>query len=392
MTFQHTQKIQVEFDYPVVFTRDLFGIDNPVFRSAFTRLGDAGRKRLMVFVDGGVAATHPDIMDRISSYCRAHRDVLESVREPQVVSGGEGIKTNYRRLMKFVNRLLEFQMCRHSFVVVIGGGAVLDAIGFGVSLVHRGLRIIRVPTTVLSQCDSAVGVKNGMNLRRGKNAIGTFHPPFAVLVDSMFLSTLSFSNWIGGVSEAFKVALIKDAAFFHELCAQAEALRERDIGVMEGVIERCALLHLEHMRGSGDPFELGRARPLDFGHWAAHKLECMTHYQVGHGEAVAIGISLDSLYAAGKGWISRDDVDAILHGLERCGFCLWHDAIARRRGDGRLEILGGLDDFQAHLGGELCIAMPDGVGNKQEVHVMIQEEVETACCRLAERCGVSLSA
>ena len=147
---------------------------------------------------------------------------------------------------------------------------------------------------------------------------------------------------------------------------------------MEELVRRCALLHLQHIATSGDPFELGAARPLDFGHWSAHKLEGMTGYAVAHGEAVAIGLALDAGYARRMGWLTDDEADALLRGLSESGYTLWHPALNRRLGDGRLEILGGLDDFREHLGGELCVTMPRGIGAKFEVHEMDPALVEAS--------------
>jgi 3-dehydroquinate synthase len=371
---QHEQVFSVSYTYPVAFTRNLFEPANALFEETVLREGE-GPHKLIAFVDKGVASAHPDLCKNISSYCEA-RTGLDLVRSPTVVTGGEAIKNDYHLVMEILDTILEYRLCRHSFVVAVGGGAALDAIGFAASLVHRGLRVIRVPTTVLAQNDAGVGVKTGMNLHGGKNTIGTFHPPFAVLNDSQFLTTLSDRDWRGGIAEAFKVAIIKDAVFFDALCEDAERLCNRDLEAMERLIQRCAELHLEHIRTEGDPFEYGKARPLDFGHWSAHKLETMSRYEVGHGEAVGIGIALDSYYAAQKGWISATERDRILDGLYKAGLKLWHPLLQRRLGDGTLELLGGLDDFREHLGGKLCVTFPHELGRRIEVHTVERSILE----------------
>ena len=162
---------------------------------------------------------------------------------------------------------------RHSYVLALGGGALLDVAGYAAAVAHRGVRVIRLPTTVLAQNDAGVGVKNGLNAYGKKNFLGTFAPPWAVIDDELFLTTLSARDWRAGTSEAVKVALLRDAAFFAELERLAPAVAERDLGAMRALIRRCAELHLAHIAGGGDPFEMGCARPLDFGHWSAHKLE-----------------------------------------------------------------------------------------------------------------------
>ena len=255
-------------------------------------------------------------------------------------------------------------------MIVIGGGAVLDAVGLAAALVHRGLRLVRLPTTVLAQCDSGVGVKNAVNFGPAKNLVGTFAPPFAVLNDFDFLATLPDREWRGGIAEAFKVALIQDAAFFRWLVRQAARLRARDAALMEQLIFRCAKLHLAHIRSGGDPFELGRARPLDFGHWSAHRLETLTAYELGHGQAVAIGLALDACYAAHQGWLPARDFQALLAGLTRAGLPVWCAALNRKDRRGRLDILQGLEEFREHLGGELSLTLPRGVGRRFEIHAV----------------------
>ena len=376
------QAFAVSFDYPVVFTRDVFDPANPALVDVFDRRGEARRHRVVAFVDGDLAAAWPDLPARITRYAAAHTDRFELAAEPRIVPGGERVKNDPAQVEDLIRLLVGLHMDRQSCVLALGGGAVLDAVGYAAALVHRGLRLVRLPTTVLAQNDAGVGVKNAINWRGAKNMLGTFAPPFAVINDLDFLRTLPERGWTDGMAEAFKVAIIKDAAFFHELCGLAPALRARDEAAMERLVVRCAELHLEHIRGGGDPFEYGRARPLDFGHWSAHRLEIMSDFALSHGQAVAIGVALDSIYAGLKGWLQPRDVAAICAGLEAAGFTLGHDVLARREADGRLALLRGLEDFREHLGGELCVTMPDGLGRKFEVHELEAALVEQAVQQL----------
>jgi len=381
---EYQQKFQVPFHYPVIFSRGVFDTGNLALVEALNRLQEERVHRVAAFVDDGVVASHPDLFRRIESYFLEHKNTVELVCTPVSVPGGEAFKNDYRQLIHAVDVMLEYRMCRHSFVLVVGGGAVLDAIGFGASIVHRGLRVVRIPTTVLAQCDAGIGVKNGMNLHGGKNTVGTFHPPFAVINDSNFLATLPDPHLCGGVAEAFKVAMIKDSEFFEDLCAWTTAVRSRDLGVIEKIIHRCATLHLDHIRDNLDPFEYGNERPLDFGHWSAHKLESMTSYSLSHGEAVSIGIALDAIYAVDQGWLSVRDADRLINALQTCGLPVWHDALDRTVDGGRLEILGGLEDFQEHLGGELCVTYPGPLGARREMNEVDEAGVVSACRRLKE--------
>ena len=372
------QRITVTWDFPVTFTHGLFRPANRVLVDALCRLDEHRRHRVMVFIDGHLAAARPTIGDEVKAYFAAFSEVLELAIEPQVVPGGEAIKNDITLVEGFTRLMLERHMDRQSFIVIIGGGAVMDAVGLAAALVHRGLRQVRLPTTVLGQNDAGVGVKNGVNFMGGKNAIGTFAPPFAVLNDLDFLLTLSPRDWLCGVVEAWKVAIIRDRDFFDWLTANAGKFPARDVAAMEHLVFRCAEAHLEHIRTNGDPFEFGRARPLDFGHWSAHKLELMSGFKISHGEAVAFGVLLDSSYAREKGWISAPEYEAIERGLRASGFSLWHDEALVRDTAGHIELFAGLRDFREHLGGELCVTFPRGLGARFEAH-----EIELP---LMERC------
>jgi len=379
------QRISVPFDYPVYFTHDLLSADNALLADALDRLGEKRRHRAIAYVDEGLSAAWPDVPDRIKEYFHDRPRRLELVAPPQAVPGGEVAKNGWKIVRDIMTTAGNAHLDRQSFVVAFGGGAVLDMVGFAASLVHRGLRLVRVPTTTIAQNDAGVGVKNGMDEHGQKNFVGTFAPPFAVLNDFAFLKTLADRDWIGGVAEAFKVAIIKDVAFFGLLCRRAGELRARDQAAMEDCVRRCAILHLEHIRTNGDPFEFGSARPLDFGHWIGHKLETLSDYAIGHGQGVAVGIAADSFYAMRKGLLSEADFERIVAGLTAAGLPVWSELLAERAEDGRLRILEGLDEFREHLGGNLNVTLPDGLGRKCEVHQISPEIVEEAVEHLARR-------
>ncbi len=372
----YRQAISVPFEYPVCFTRDLFHLDNPLLADTMNRLGEDRRHRAAVYIDSGVAEAFPGLSADILKYFESRPNVLSLAASPRILPGGEPAKNGWHHIHTIIEEVSRLHLDRQSYVIGIGGGAVLDMVGFAAAVIHRGLRLIRVPTTTLAQNDAGIGVKNGINDRGQKNAIGVFAPPFAVLNDYRFLSTLSFDQWIGGVAEAFKVAIIKDAEFFEYLLEHAEGLRNRASGPMERTVHRCAELHLDHIRTHGDPFEFGSARPLDFGHWSAHKLESMSGYAIGHGQAVSVGICLDSYVAMRRGLISHGELDRILNGFTACGLITWNELLERKKTDGGLEIFDGIEEFREHLGGELTLTLPDGIGRKIEVHDMDPATVE----------------
>src|SRR6202011_5045400 len=149
---------------------------------------------------------------------------LKIIGEPVAVPGGERCKNDPDTVPRLLAKFSELAIDRHSFVIAIGGGAVLDAVGYAAAIFHRGVRHIRFPTTVLAQDDSGVGVKNAVNLFGLKNLIGTFAPPWAIINDSAFVDMLPPREKRAGMAEAVKVALIRDGKFFEWLEAHSDAL------------------------------------------------------------------------------------------------------------------------------------------------------------------------
>lgn len=381
----HWQRFSVPFDYPVIFTTGVFDPANPALMDALARLETNKRHRCLVFVDDGLLACTPGLAERITSYAQAHADRLELVAPPRPVPGGEKVKNELAFVEQAQDQVFEHGLDRHSYVIAVGGGAVLDMVGLVAATSHRGVRHIRIPTTVLSQNDSGVGVKNGVNLNGVKNFVGTFAPPFAVINDFDLLSSLPAREKIAGMAEAVKVALIRDVEFFRWLERNADALALFEPGAMADMIRRCAELHMHQIVHGGDPFETGSARPLDFGHWAAHKLESITHHHLRHGEAVAIGMALDTRYSVLCGLLPDGEETRVCFLLEHLGFRLWHPALRKTDAGGNLAVLRGLKDFREHLGGELTVTMLSEIGAGVDVHEMDQAKVLAAIDWLEKR-------
>lgn len=374
------QQFTVSYTYPVMFTRSLFDPANCTLRDVVCRSGN-GVHRALIVIDSEVARVTPGLLERISRYGEAHTDSLEFVAPPFIVRGGEVCKQEPLEVER-VHALVErHKLCRHSFIIAIGGGAVLDTVGYAAATAHRGVRLIRVPTTVLSQNDAGVGVKNGVNAYGRKNFLGTFAPPFAVLNDFDYLNTLQPRDLRAGIAEAVKVALIRDRTFFDLLYRERHALASFESSAMERMIIRCAELHLQHISGYGDPFESGSSRPLDFGHWNAHKLEELTRHELRHGEAVAIGIALDSLYSQRFGILGELDLHRILTLLDDLGFALCHPVLSW------LDVEKSLGEFQEHLGGELSIPLLRSIGSKIETNCIDIALMKRCISELATRAG-----
>lgn len=364
------QAITVAFTFPVHFTTRAFSASNPVLRDVVSRGGGMTPARILVVLDEGVLRHHPDTIKNVEAYCRHHADALTLAAPVVVVPGGETIKNDPRHVADLLRAIHDAALCRHSYVVAIGGGAVLDAAGYAAATAHRGIRIIRVATTVLAQDDSAVGVKNGINAFGKKNYLGTFAPPFAVINDFSFLPTLSDRDWRGGLTEAVKAALVRDHDFFELLEERAPALAARDLAAAEAVIRRSAEIHLRHIATGGDPFETGSSRPLDFGHWAAHKLEQLTDYRLGHGEAVGIGVALDTTYSYLCGLLDEPAWRRVIAVLRALGLHLHAPELSQclDKADDPRCVLRGLDEFREHLGGRLTIMLLRGIGDPVDVH------------------------
>lgn len=379
------QSFSVPFQYDIIFTEAVFNTENPVFAEALHRTNAAITPKLLIIIDDGVHACHPSLVSDIQDYAKKHSQEFKLVGSPLIVPGGEQVKNDSNTVKQILKAVHEYSIDRHSYIAVIGGGAVLDMAGFAASVAHRGVRLIRIPTTVLSQNDSGIGVKNSVNYFNKKNFLGVFDPPFAVINDTEFLRTLSDRDWRSGVAEAIKVALIKDALFFEQIETDAAAIASRSMAEMNLQIFRCAELHAEHIR-SGDPFEKGSSRPLDFGHWAAHKLEQITNYELRHGEAVAIGIALDVCYSFHQDLISEEDFLRVIRLIAKLGFEFYVPALKSNldKGSHPDSIIGGLEEFREHLGGILTIMLIEAIGTGVEIHEMDLDIVKTCILHLEE--------
>jgi len=335
-----------------------------------------------VFVEQAVAEAGPGLVRKIGGY---FADLEFDFCGVRVLPGGESAKADEAVVRQAWQEIAAQHIDRHSYLLVIGGGAFLDAVGFAGATAHRGVRLVRFPTTVLSQDDSGVGVKCAINWDGRKNWIGSFGVPFAVVNDFSFLRSQPAAERRAGLVEAVKVALVKDREFFRWIEAHLAGLAELEWDLVEECIERSALLHVRHIAGGGDPFECGSSRPLDFGHWAAHKLEQLSGFRVSHAEAVAIGMALDTLYSAKCGLLRECEAERVLDLLE--GLCMapWDDDLDRRDAAGRRLIHDGLEDFREHLGGDLTVLLLREPGCGQEVHALDEGLVDGCLDELKRR-------
>ncbi|MFS4416843.1 3-dehydroquinate synthase [Maribacter sp. 2307ULW6-5] len=381
------QSFSVPYTYQLYFTAGVFNADNPLFTNLIKGYRSAGRTKLLFVLDDGLGAHHGELAEKIAAYTSknsAHLDHADTI----TVLGGERAKEGNTQVELVLKAINENAICRHSFVVAIGGGAVIDMVGYAAAIAHRGVKLIRVPTTVLAQNDAAVGVKNSVNVFGKKNFLGTFAPPHAIINDREFLDTLEQRDWISGIAEAIKVALLKDEAFFAYIEQHAINLKNREMEPMQYVIYKCAEMHMQHISAGGDPFEAGSSRPLDFGHWAAHKLEHMTGYAVRHGEAVAKGIALDCTYAHLMGLLDNGALQRILDVFTAIGFDI---SFPVHTENGMEELLQGIEEFREHLGGTLTLTLIKGLGVKHDVHTVDKPLMVQALKQLNQRFALNPS-
>lgn len=335
--------------------------------------------RVFACIDQGLLATHPELPERlVHSLCGMQRDgrPVELVAEPMLLPGGEACKNDWTLVEQLWAALNAYPLSRHSRVLVVGGGAVLDLVGFAVATAHRGMRLVRMPTTTLSQGDSGVGVKCGVNRFGQKNWVGAFAAPWAVVNDLAFLDTQPERERRAGLAEALKVALVRSPEFFHYLKSNASALQALQRKVVYEAIIEGGRIHAEHIAQGGDPFEQGEGRPLDFGHWSAHKLEQLSGFRLSHGEAVAVGMIIDLHYAHCIGLLAKADLRDILEVAAAMGLLTTLESpdvireLSAASQSKDAPLLRGFEEFRLHLGGQLCLCMVTAPGVSRDINVV----------------------
>lgn len=217
-----------------------------------------------------------------------------------------------------VEKLAAIGAQRDATVIALGGGVVGDLAGFAAASYMRGIRVVQVPTTLLAQVDAAIGGKTGFNLEAGKNLVGAFHQPAAVMVDVETLATLGERDYLAGLAEVVKYGAIRDAGFIDWLEEHANALLQRRADVLETAVARAAAHKVEVVEA--DEREAGQRAMLNFGHTFGHAIETATEYsRYRHGEAVAIGMQLAATLSARLGMIADADAARLTALLTRLG-------------------------------------------------------------------------
>jgi 5-deoxy-5-amino-3-dehydroquinate synthase len=265
---------------------------------------------------------------RVAIVSHAHLGAAKGdvVREPLVRAGVENQlfgmdEGEEAKSLATVERLCRdfarWGLLRSDAVVAFGGGVVGDTAGFAASVYHRGVDVVQVPTTLLAMVDSAIGGKTGVNLPEGKNLVGAFHQPRAVLIDPALLDSLPDRELRCGLGEVVKYALLGDHALTRLLEERSDALLARDPAVLREVVTRCVAAKAAVV-AADEQERTGRRASLNLGHTAGHAIEQATGYALAHGEAVAVGLVFATHLASALERIPPGDVDRaerLVHGL-----------------------------------------------------------------------------
>lgn len=260
-----------------------------------------GASRACVVSDSTVAHLHWDKL----------RPLLPSGSAFVEFPAGERSKTP-ETLLAVLGALADNGLTRNDVVVALGGGVTGDVAGFAASVYLRGVFVIQMPTTLLAAIDSSVGGKTGVDLSQGKNLMGSFWQPSAVICDTEFLETLPQENFQDGVAEALKCGVIGDAELF-DMLEECEDCRP----IVDEVISRCVALKAGFVER--DEFDRGERALLNFGHTIGHAVELASGYGISHGRAVGIGMVQMTRYAERRGFCSGDLSARIAAALKRHG-------------------------------------------------------------------------
>jgi 3-dehydroquinate synthase len=322
---------------------------------AGARLADLieGRK-VVVVVDRVLVASHMDRLHAALSGPAKSVSVLE-------VGSGEAAKSfaSYQDLME---RLLGLGIDRNTIIIAFGGGVVGDLAGFAAASALRGLDFIQIPTTLLSQVDSSVGGKTGINTIHGKNLVGAFHQPRRVLIDIEVLDTLPKRELLAGYAEVVKYGAIGDRDFFEWLEAHGEALLAGDMDARrEAIVRSCAAKAAVVI---ADERESGARALLNFGHTFGHAYEAMAGYDgsLVHGEAVAAGMATAARLSTQLGMCPGQDTERLLAHLRTVGLPVDLDQIDAARTWGADSLMGHMAKDKKVRDGRVVFVLLEELG------------------------------
>ncbi|MEJ2690278.1 MAG: 3-dehydroquinate synthase [Deltaproteobacteria bacterium] len=338
--------------YPIV-------IKNGVLREVGSRLAaEPVGRRYFVISDDRVAALYGEIL--VAGMQSAGLAV-----ELLTFSHGEESK-NLQTIAMLASRLAEKGADRKDALIALGGGVTGDIVGFLAAIYMRGIPFVQVPTTLLSQVDSSVGGKTGVDIPEGKNLVGAFYQPKAVYIDSEVLKSLPYAELLNGLAEVIKYGVIYDADFFDRLETQRDNILAMDLTLLEEVIARCCEIKAAVV--AADEKESDFRRILNFGHTIGHAVEGASGYTLAHGMAVAIGMVAVARLAVKQGILSDAEAGRLMKLIENYGMPSVIPA-----GLDRLMIRQYLKTDKKAVGGRPFFVLPTAIGK-----VIITDEVDDA--------------
>jgi len=322
-----------------------------------------------VYVEPGVLARLGDLVERHLARRRvalvADASVYRLLREGRLADArwegtaltfpeGERSKTR-ETWSRLTDELLRLGFGRDSALVALGGGVAGDLAGFVAATYMRGIPFLQVPTTLLAMLDASVGGKTGVDTAQGKNLIGAFHPPVAVVADPLVLATLPDREYRAGLAEAVKHGLIADREYFGWIETSSDALVRRDPATLEHLVQRSVEIKAEVV--GEDEREAGRRAILNAGHTVAHALEQATEFRLPHGEAVGLGLVAEAALATGLGLATPEAGARVSALLEQLGL-----PTRVREPVGEERVIAAMASDKKNRAGGIRFALPRGLG------------------------------
>ena len=307
--------------FNVSLTRDITNLSYPIIvgddllRHGGEILKEFIYKKKIIVIHDSVFSINDDPSNLFDHFIQSIKKITSSVKLIDI-QGGDQTK-NIEELNKIIEKVLAHKIDRQSVIIAFGGGVVGDIAGFASSILLRGINFIQVPSTLLSQVDSSVGGKTGINSKIGKNLIGSFHQPLAVLADINILRTLSEREFRAGFAEVIKYGLIKDFTFFNWLTKEHENILNHDKDKLQTIVTKSCQIKAEIIKN--DEKEGAERALLNLGHTFAHAIESFGNYdgRIIHGEAVSIGICLAFKLSNKLNFCPIDDTQKVINFFQK---------------------------------------------------------------------------
>ena len=348
--------------YPVEFVSDAFGESDALAKMLLGGREGAAVPRVFIVADQNVVQRTEGLGTRIGRYVRTYG--IELAGSPVVVGGGEKAKLDDAQSgLMVVSEILRAEIGGGDVVLAIGGGSVMDVAGWAAAQTAGGVPIVRMPTTPEAMLDAAFAEYAAVDTYSVKDALRVRSVPAGVVVDTTFASTVLDGVWRGGVGEAVRFALARDAAFFKKLMPMASAYRNRDLDALDEIV---ATTYAVRAKKGGTSLAL----------WPAMRLQAMSGWKLPHGYAVAIGVLVEVAYATVSGVVQEKVRDAVIDFFAECGTLdgLVHSQYLLQRADG---LLRGVDEWR-RSSADGSIEVLAGVGKTKQVSELDIEQFREA--------------